>query len=57
VLVAGTSQAAIEENTSSPAKTNRPPNRSVNIPIGRRATEPSSTGTATSSAVSDAVKP
>ena len=48
-------KAANEENASSAVKTSRPPNRSVSMPIGSRANEPSSTGTATRSAVSDAV--
>jgi hypothetical protein len=36
--------------------TGRPPKRSVSIPIGRRATEPSRTGMATRSAVCDAFR-
>ena len=53
--VIGTTNAASEEKTRSAVKTRRPPNRSVSMPIGRRANEPSSTGTATKNAVCDAL--
>ena len=55
--VKGTMNAASAEKASSAVKTSRPPNRSVSMPIGSRASEPSSTGTATRSAVCDAVRP
>ena len=55
--VSGRTNAASDENARSAVKTSRPPNQSVSIPIGSRASEPSSTGTATRRAVSDAVSP
>ena len=46
----------MDEKTRRAVKTYRPPSRSVSMPIGSRATEPSKTGTATKRAVCDAVK-
>ena len=43
--------------SSRPPNTMRPPNRSVSMPIGRRTTEPSRTGIATSSHVCCSVRP
>src|SRR5690606_39762412 len=55
LVVIGTANAASAEKIRSAVKTGRPPYLSVSMPIGSRATEPSRTGTATRSAVRDAV--
>jgi hypothetical protein len=56
LLVEGTTNAANEEKARSAVNTRRPPKRSVKMPIGKRANEPSSTGTATNRAVCDAFR-
>src|SRR5262245_1478350 len=48
--VLGVSTAAAATRIIREVKTSRPPNRSVSIPAGMRASDPSSTGTTTSNA-------
>jgi hypothetical protein len=51
VVNEGTKAAAIADTKRRIVKTNRPPKRSVSIPIGKRANEPNSTGTAINVAI------
>ena len=50
----GTTNAATADTINSSVNMTRPPKRTVSMPIGSRAREPSSTGTEPSSAVCDA---